>query len=149
MRERYPTLMQEFGRSQKEMDAAELTAEEQALRVRTFDTEIWFPYMLAEPDKNRKLLAELFRNTEFSWAHAQYANVEWPAFDARDDLTKITARSLVISGAHDLLPPEKGREVADGFADARFTLSTASGHFAPLEEREKFVEVVVGFLEGR
>ena len=39
--------------------------------------------------------SELFRKAEFSWAHAQYANVEWPSFDARDDLTKITARSLV------------------------------------------------------
>ena len=149
MSERFPTLMQELGRFQKEMDAAELTVVEQAARVRTFDTEIWFPYMLAEPDKNRKLLRELFRNTEFSWAHAQYANVEWPAFDARDDLTKITARSLVISGAHDILPPEKGREVSAGIADARFELFTASGHFAPLEEREKFVDVVVAFLEGR
>ena len=80
-------------------------------------------------------MRELFRNTEFSWAHAQYANVEWPAFDDRDDLTKfLPPRSLVISGAHDMSPPEKGREVSAGIADARFELFTASGHFAPLED---------------
>ena len=47
------------------------------------------------------------------------------------------------------MPPEKGREVADGITDARFEIFDASGHFAPVEEREAFIDLVVAFLEGR
>ena len=60
------------------------------------------------------------------------------SFDAED----ITARSLVITGRHDLTPPAKGEEIAAGIPDARYELFEESGHFAPVEEPEKFVAIL-------
>ena len=58
----------------------------------------------------------------------------------------ITARCLVIAGAHDMMTPEKVRELADGIADSKFVVFEASGHFAPAEEPEAFEAVVLDFL---
>ncbi len=146
MGERYPELFEAFGQFGQEMEETELSEEEQATRVKTFDTEVWFPYMFADMEAGRRKLPELFRDTEFSWAHSQYANKEWPTFDALDRLADITAPSLVITGRHDMTPPAKGEEIAAGIPDARYELFEESGHFAPLEEPAKFVAMVTSFL---
>lgn len=146
MGERYPELFAAFGQFGQEMEATELSEEEQAARVKTFDTEVWFPYMFADMEAGRRQLSELFRDTEFSWAHSQYANKEWPTFDALDRLADISAPSLVITGRHDMTPPAKGEEIAAGIPDARYELFEESGHFAPVEEPEKFVAIVTSFL---
>ena len=102
--------------------------------------------MFADMEAGRRQLPQLFRDTEFSWAHSQYANKEWPTFDALDRLADITAPSLVITGRHDMTPPAKGEEIAAGIPDARYELFEESGHFAPVEEPEKFVTIVKSFL---
>ncbi len=146
MGEGYPELFEAFGRFGQEIEASELSPEEQAARVKTFDTEVWFPYLFADREAGRKALPTLFGDTEFSWAHSQYTNEEWATFDALDRLGDISARSLVITGSHDMTPPAKGEEIAAGIPDARYELFEDSGHFAPVEQPEKFVATVTSFL---
>ena len=76
-----------------------------------------------------------------------YTQRVWPTFDATEQLADITARALVIAGAHDLLPPDRVRELHDGIADSRFAVFENSGHFAPIEEPERFESLVLEFLE--
>jgi proline iminopeptidase len=106
------------------------------------------PASCADPVAARPLLAALFRDAEFSWAHADYANREAPVFDARDRLREIPARCLVIAGAHDTIQPEKVRELHDGLADSQFVVFERSGHFAPVEEPEAFRAAVVEFVKA-
>jgi proline iminopeptidase len=108
--------------------------------------EDYFPLLCANPEKGRALVAEVFRDAELSWPHAEYQNKEMPTFDARDELAAIPVRSLVIAGAHDMLPPERMKVLADGLPDARFVIFERSGHFSPLEEPAGFKDAVYGFL---
>ena len=144
--ERYPDLIQAFGEFGKEMAESDSSVEERNARVKAFDTEVWFPYLFADREAGRRKLAELFRDARFSWAHAEYTNREWASLDFRDRLPLIRARSLVIAGRHDMLPPSRAQEIADGIEGAEFLVFEESGHFAPVEEREKFVQTVVDFL---
>ena len=114
--------------------------------MKAFWLERYFPAATADPAIAAPLLQQAFANAKFSWAHADYANREAPVFDARDRLGAITAHSLVIAGAHELMPPQKGRELADGIAGAKLALFEHSGHFAPLEEPEGFQQAVLEFL---
>ncbi len=69
-----------------------------------------------------------------------------PTFDARDLLAAIPVRSLVIAGAHDMLPPERVKVIADGLPNATFTVFEKSGHFSAVEEPEGFKAAVYAFL---
>lgn len=54
--------------------------------------------------------------------------------DSRPDLTRIQVPTLVITGREDqLTPPDRGQEMADGIAEAKFALVEQCGHLAPLE----------------
>ncbi len=145
--ERYPDLIRAFGEFSKEMAESGTSVEERNARVKAFDTDVWFPYLFADREAGRKKLSEVFRDAEFSWAHAEYTNKQWASLDLRDRLPRIRARSLVIAGRHDMLPPERVREVADGIDGAEFLVFEESAHFAPVEETEKFVRTVVDFLQ--
>jgi proline iminopeptidase len=142
----YPDLMAAFQKFGEEMKDSALTDEERNARVKAFDTEVWFPFLFADRNSAKAKLAELFRDARFSWAHAEYTNRVWASPDFRDRLPRITARSLVIAGRHDMLPPDRVREIADGIEGAEFVVFEESGHFAPVEEREKFVQTVLSFL---
>lgn len=148
MGERYRELFRQFGEFNQQMADPELTETERNARVKDFDIQTWFPQMLADREAHAARLAEAFQDAEFSWAHAQYVNEEWPTLDLRDRLAEIRARSLVLTGEHDMLPVAKGKELAEGIPDARFVVFERSGHFAPLEEPEKFVTTVVDFLNA-
>jgi len=145
--ERYPDLIQEFVEFGKEMAESGASIEERNAQVKEFDTEVWFPYLFADREAGRRKLSELFRDAEFSWAHAEYTNKQWASLDLRHRLAGIRARSLVIAGRHDMLPPSKAQEIADGIEGAEFLVFEDSGHFAPVEETEKFVRTVVDFLQ--
>jgi proline iminopeptidase len=144
--ERYPDLTEAFAGFYSEMTGASYTEAEQNARVKTFDTEVWFPYLYHDLEAGKKVVPEIFRDAEFSWAHAQATNQEWATFDFRDRLSAIRARSLVIAGRHDIVPPSKVQEIADGIAGSEFVVFENSGHFAPVEEPEKFVSTVLDFL---
>jgi proline iminopeptidase len=147
--ENHPDLARVFADYGQEMKAAEYSIEERNARTKKFDTEEWFPFLFHDPELGRKELPRIFGDADFSWAHAQYTSRNWSAPDLRPELPKIRARSLVIAGRYDMLPPERIREVADGIAGAKFVVFENSGHFAPVEEREKFAATVLEFLGVR
>jgi 3-oxoadipate enol-lactonase len=65
------------------------------------------------------------------------------AWDSRADLGRITAPTLVISGAEDpATPPEHGRAIAEGIPGARFEVVADAAHLASYQRPE----VVTGLL---
>ena len=129
-------------------EIGEFAPEEQNARMKGFILKEWPPVMFADPEAGADLLAGAFRDAEFSWPHSAYSSTETPTFDFRDRLSAIRAPSLVIAGAHDVQPPEAAREIHAGIPGSRFVVFEHSGHFAPLEEPELFVETALDFLEG-
>lgn len=68
-------------------------------------------------------------------------------FDFREELKKITAETLVISGKHDgLNPPEKGRETAVLIPNAEYMEFQDSGHAPNVEQDRLFLGVIEKFL---
>lgn len=69
-------------------------------------------------------------------------------FDFRQDLNRITAKTLVISGDHDELnPPEVGRETARLIPNAAFVEFNQSGHAPNVEQQLLFLDFVLEFLD--
>jgi proline iminopeptidase len=150
MAEGHPELFKRFGDFQKEMRESTAPAAAKDARVKEFDVEVYFPQLFADRAAARAKLRAMYADAGFSWRHAEYVNTEIPGpFDARDRLARITARSLVIAGRHDLLPPARAEEIGKGIPGARFVVFEKSGHFAPVEEPEGFRKVVVEFLRAR
>jgi proline iminopeptidase len=142
----YPELMQRYMEFTEEMKNPDLTDSEKTDRMRKMWLEEWFPLSFADPATAPAAIERIFGDAEFSWAHAEFSNQEHPTFDARDQLPLITARCLVISGAHDMMPVTKGEELAEGLSDAEFVLFEESGHYAPAEEPEAFESLIFDFL---
>jgi proline iminopeptidase len=143
---RYPALMKKYGALVAAVSKPGLSVAEQNALQRKMWLDDYFPALFADRERGKALVAEVFKDAQLSWPHAEYANEEMPAFDARDKLAAIPVRSLVIAGAHDMLPPERVKALADGLADARFVVFEKSGHFSPMEEPEGFKAAVHGFL---
>jgi proline iminopeptidase len=129
----------------KEISAPDLSVEEQTARQRKLWMKDYFPLMFADPETASTHLAAVFGEAELSWPHVAYSN-RTPTFDARDLLPEIPVRSLVIVGAHDMLPPDAARPLAEGLPDAEWIVLENSGHFGPVEEPELFKASVFGFL---
>lgn len=130
-------------------EAAEGTVpvEDTTKKMRTLWLDHYFPAITADRETAAPLISTAFAEAEFSWPHARYANQEGAGgMDLRDHLGSITARSLNIAGEHDSLPPERVAEISDGIANASFVVMKHSGHFAPLEEPERFTSEVFAFL---
>lgn len=69
--------------------------------------------------------------------------------DLRDDLGRITAPALVVSGAEDLaLPPDHQRAIADGIPGAEFRSVSPAAHLANLERAPEITGAVLDHLEG-
>jgi len=143
---KYPELMKKYVALMKAVSKPGLTVAEQNALQRKMWLEDYFPFLCADPVKGRTLVAEVFRDAQLSWPHADYANKEMPTFDARDELAAIPVRSLVIAGAHDMLPPPRVKVLADGLKDARFVVFEKSGHFSAVEEPEAFKSAIYDFL---
>jgi|GEM_PF-257365 len=141
-----PEEFKRYGDFFQDMEKAHLYPESAGLKVKNFYLDDAFPSMCADPKTAKPLLRGAFKDAEFSWAHARYSSRELTAFDFRDRLPTITARCLVIAGAHDLLPVELGQAISDGVPGAAFRLFEHSGHFAPLEEPEAFSKAVEAFM---
>ena len=145
--QQYPELTRKYVAFQQEMAEESLTDEDRTARMRDLWLGEYFPAITADPDTAAPLIQAAFADAEFSWPHGQYSTKESPAFDFRENLGSITARSLVIAGAHDSLPPDKVREISAGIADASFVIFDASGHFSPLEEPDEFAAAIFTFLD--
>ena len=146
MAERYPELIQASTEFDQEMQNPELTDEQKTERMRAMWLGQWFPLSFANREAAPAELERIFGDAEFSWAHADYSQRTAPTFDARDQLPLITARCLVISGAHDMMPVRMDEELAAGLSEARFVLFESSGHYSPVEEPEAFEDLVFSFL---
>jgi proline iminopeptidase len=148
MAENYPELMRAFAAMQEELKNPELTDEQKTARMHQAWIESYFPVACADAEAMMPVLSQTFLVDSFSWPHADYSQREAPGFDARDRLGEITARSLIIVGEHDTMPPEKGEVMRDGIAGSELVVLESSGHFSTLEEPEKLVQVVMDFLES-
>jgi proline iminopeptidase len=131
----HPELMKKYVALMAAASKPGLSVAEQNALQRKMWLQDYFPALCADPVKGRALVAEVFRDARLSWPHAEYANKETPAFDARDELPAIPVRSLVIAGAHDMLPPSRVKELADGLPNSRFVVFEKSGHFSRSRSR--------------
>jgi len=105
-------------------------------------------YMVYDPELMKNHL-EIFETT---LSHEQFAaaNKAIGAFDFRNQLSKITAKTLVISGKYDgLNPPADGKEVASLIKDATFVEMEYSGHAPMFEEPQTYINIVEHFLLGK
>jgi 3-oxoadipate enol-lactonase len=69
-------------------------------------------------------------------------------FDFRQELGKIQAETLVISGTYDgLNPPHKGRETAQLIPDATYMEFKRSGHAPNVEQDRLFLGITDNFLD--
>lgn len=144
--QKYPELAQQYVAFQQEMADETLSDSDRDARMREMWLGSYFPAITADPASAGPAIRSAFAGAEFSWAHAQYATSEAPTLDLRDRLGAITASCLVIAGSHDSIPVEKVKTISDGASDAVFEIFEASGHFAPIEEPDRFTTTVFRFL---
>jgi len=143
---KYPELMKKYMALMKAVSKPGLSIAEQNALQRKMWLEDYFPVLFADREKGKARVAEVFKDAQLSWPHAEYANKEMPVFDARDKLAAIPVRSLVIAGAHDMLPPSRVKVLADGLPNSQFVVFEKSGHFSAVEEPEGFKAAIYGFL---
>jgi pimeloyl-ACP methyl ester carboxylesterase len=143
----HPEVYARVTKFESELASSTISEAEKNARLARFVVEDYFPLLFADPQSGRAMLRDMYRETRFSWSHMAYSSAETRTFDYTDRLPRIRARSLVIAGAHDLLPPEKVRELQTGINGSRFVLFEKSGHFAPIEEAESFKKTLLDFLE--
>jgi pimeloyl-ACP methyl ester carboxylesterase len=141
-----PRLFDAFAGFMKAVQAPGLADTQRTVLQREFWLGQYFPALFADEALGRRLVPEVFKDARLSWPHAARANEESASFDARGRLAAIQARCLVVAGAHDLAPPAKVKELADGLKDARFVVFAHSGHFSPVEEKEAFRRAIFQFL---
>jgi proline iminopeptidase len=142
-----PELTLAYGHFMTEVRKPGLTATEQTALQRKLWVEEYFPALCADRATAKDTVASVFRDAQLSWPHSAYANKEAGLFDFRDKLASIHVPSLVIAGAHDLLPPERAKVLADGIPGATFVVLEKSGHLGPVEEPGAFKAAVYGFIE--
>lgn len=104
------------------------------LKYMVYDTELMKDYL------------EIFE-TRLSPEQFNAANKAIDAFDFRKELSKVKAKTLVISGKYDgLNPPDGGKEVASLIKDATFVEMQYSGHAPMFEEPSTYIHIVEEFL---
>jgi len=146
MSSRYPALIKDREKFEASLAAEQLSEEERTARTKAFWLERYFPEAMARPEVSVQAMRAAFDPAQFSRAHVDYTNAEYPTFDTTDLLPDIPVRSLVIAGEADMMPPAKVRILADGLPDAEFAILKNSGHFGPIEEPDRFREIVLRFL---
>jgi reactive intermediate/imine deaminase len=146
--EESPEVFRQFTAAQETLTGGGLSADEQDRVLERLYREVWFPEMLAHPEETVDAVRAAFADAELSWRHSRYAQQEVAVLDQRPLLGDIPVPALVIAGAHDMLPPERVEELATGLPRARFVVFDDSGHFAPLEEPHRFVDLVTTFLQA-
>ena len=101
-------------------------------------------------EANRALLDELFEivNKNNTPPHAVQGHLDAiEAFEACDDLGKITAPTLVITGADDrLIPAENSTQMADAIPGAKANLLPDAAHFFWIEKPEATARALIDFF---
>ena len=71
------------------------------------------------------------------------------AVDLRQDLGRITAPTLVVSGAEDVaLPPPHQQAIADGIPGAELLTVSPGAHLANLERTAEVTDALLGHFDG-
>ena len=79
--------------------------------------------------------------------HNHAFSVNNPAFDVRERLAEVSAPTLVMCGGNDWITPlPKSEAIVSLIPDARLEVFEHSGHMPMVEEPEKFLTVLRGFL---
>ena len=95
-------------------------------------------------------LADPFPITAEGFAGQAAACREHTTSDLIDQLPRITAPTLVLVGAEDILtPPEYSREMAQRIPGARLQILERGGHGMPLEYAQAVNEALLAFLAER
>ncbi len=77
-------------------------------------------------------------------------NVDLARYDLNPELAKFRFPTLVMTGRYDInVAPSVAWKIHHAIPDSRFEVFETSGHLPFYEERDKFVQVVEGFLSGR
>lgn len=87
-------------------------------------------------------------DTYFHYATHNHAfSVNNPNYDVRDRLPQVDVPTLVICGGNDWITPlAKSEEIVSLIPDSRLEVFANSGHMPMIEEGERFIEVLRGFL---
>ncbi len=142
----HPEVAKAYGRFMEEMKQTSMTDQDRNARLRRLWLDEYFPIMAADPAATKPKVEAMFKECPFSWRHVSYSQKEWPTFDARDRLGRISSPSLILAGAKDSVPVAKAEEMKQGIKNSRLVVFQNSGHFAPLEEPEAFQREVLAWL---
>jgi proline iminopeptidase len=125
------------GKYESDEDMARLWAEEMKFYFRTFDERA-----SAYHERTRDLPIRISPLRTFNEKEAA-------AMDLRPQLGKITVPTLVIVGRHDFITNvAMAEEMLKHIPNARLEVFEDSGHYALVEEPEKFYRVIREFLEN-
>jgi proline iminopeptidase len=95
-----------------------------------------------------ELPKQMADDTYFHHATHNYAfSVNNPNFDVRDRLPGVDVPTLVVCGANDWITPlPKSEEIVSLIPSSRLEVFDRSGHMPMVEEADKFIAVLRGFL---
>jgi proline iminopeptidase len=134
----YAALQKEWaGEYETDEEMGQLWAEEMKFYFKRFD-------------KRAEAYHERTGDYSFAIVPLKFFNEEEAeTFDLRPRLGEITVPTLVIVGRHDFITNvAMAQEMASHIPDAQLEIFEESGHFALIEEPEKFYGVVKEFIEG-
>ncbi len=103
-------------------------------------------YAAAHPDLVARLRAMITATDDEGYAGCCAAIA---GMDLRPDLGRVTARTLVVSGADDpALPPEHQQVIADGVPGARLLSLSPAAHLANLEQPDQVTDALIAHATG-
>jgi proline-specific peptidase len=107
-----------------------------------------FPFYFASYGDDERAYVETLRTDTANADTLRYFNQEiWESFDLRPELARITAPTLVITGAEDFIAgPVSAGEIEQGIGDVSKVIIPDCGHFIFVDAPEAFGEAVVSFL---
>ena len=74
--------------------------------------------------------------------------VDTEGWDVMARLGEVAVPTLVTCGRHDFCTPTQARAIAAGIPRSELTVFEESAHYAHLEETERYLAVLVAFLDG-
>jgi 3-oxoadipate enol-lactonase len=108
----------------------------------------WFtpPFAAANPEVIAGLTATFAAHSDEGYASCCAVLAE---LDLRPDLGRISAPTLVVSGAEDLaLPPEHQQVIADGIPGARLLSLSPAAHLANVEQAQQVTDALIAHTTG-
>jgi proline iminopeptidase len=107
-----------------------------------------FPFYFRRYGDEERAYVETLRGDTPNADTLRFFNEEvFATFDLRPELRKITAPTLVITGADDFITgPASAAEIEQGLGDVSKVIIPGCGHFIFVEAPEAFGEAVVSFL---